>query len=266
MKKENKWRVLLTGANDGPTNMAIDEALFLLTKELKGFSGSLRFYFWKTPTISLGYFQKASEILDLDKCKGLGIDVVRRITGGGAIYHYGEITYSITSALPNPVIPEDINLSYKVLEQFLIEGIKKTGIDSKYRGHVLPVSAENFYCFVNPAKYDIVAKNKKLVGSAQRRNKKSFLQHGSILINTDDIDKMFSVFNGDFDKQAAIKEFKNNVITINDLLGREADINKTIYSFLESFKKEFNVEMLEGDLTESELKLAEKLRSKYLNV
>jgi len=260
--RRSEWRFILTGKLDGPTNMAIDEFLFLESAKRK-YNGNLRFYFWNKPTISLGYFQNLNEIIDLDKCKKLGIDIVRRITGGGAIYHNDEITYSITTFLPNPTISTDIDMSYKILESFLIEGISELGISVKYRD-ICFNQYDNFYCFANPSKYDIVFNGKKLVGSAQRRSKKSFLQHGSILISINDVDKMFSVFKDFYNKEDLIKEFKEKVTSLEELLKGKININQIIDIFVKKFKEQFDVDLNQYDFTDSEKEMIQKLREKYV--
>jgi len=137
MKKNAKWRLIISGALSGPENMAIDEALFSLS-EKSGYAGTLRIYFWEPACISLGYFQEKENILNIALCKARGIDITRRITGGGAIYHHGEITYSITTTLPNPLVPLNVDESYRHLEDFIINGIWKCGAEVNYRGTSRP--------------------------------------------------------------------------------------------------------------------------------
>ncbi|MFH1824281.1 MAG: lipoate--protein ligase family protein [Candidatus Firestonebacteria bacterium] len=262
--KRSKWRLFLTKNLAGFTNMAIDEVLLLESgKRKSNYEGNLRFYTWKNPTISLGYFQKAEDVIDVKRCKNLGISLVRRITGGGAIYHNAEITYSITTFLPNPVVSSNIELSYKVLESFLIKGISELGVNVNFRNEVEKDNS-SFYCFANPSKYDIVFNDKKLIGSAQRRSKKCFLQHGSILLNLNDTDKMFSVFKDNKDK--AISEFKESTTTLEDLLKKKININEVIDVFIKKFEEEFNVDLVLNEFTNSEKKLIKELEKKYINV
>lgn len=181
-----KWQFLNTGSRRGKFNMEYDE--FLATKMLEGKDiSTLRVYGWNPPAISLGYNQKIEEI-DLEKCLAEGIDVVRRPTGGRAILHWNELTYSVVMFSKNLSTME----VYEKVSRALVEGIRLLGVDVE-----LEKSQPNFQnlykdkssvsCFSSSAKFEIQYKKKKLVGSAQRRysnknNVEVVLQHGSILL------------------------------------------------------------------------------------
>jgi lipoyl(octanoyl) transferase len=176
------WRLLVDAPAGGAWNMAVDEML------LDGVAGgatlpTLRFYQWSPPCLSLGYFQPF-EVVDVEGCRAQGVDVVRRPTGGRAILHDREVTYSI--ALPASLLGPDgaVLPSYHRLSLALQNGLRRLGVpatlapESAARG-----SAEHGpACFDRPSAHEILLRGRKLVGSAQMRRAGAILQHGSILI------------------------------------------------------------------------------------
>ncbi len=176
-----RWRVLLSDPLDGASNMALDEVL-MLRAERTG-EAVLRVYGWSRPTLSLGRNQVARDKYDIEQARARGVDFVRRPTGGRAVLHHREVTYSVTapvSALGT------LRESYVAINRLLIHGLRLLGVDAHEadpRGvtpkpGVLP-------CFVVPAKGEIVADGRKLVGSAQVREGGALLQHGSVLVDDD---------------------------------------------------------------------------------
>jgi lipoate-protein ligase A len=184
------WRYIDSGANIGAYNMAIDEELLARAQAGEAMP-ALRLYTWRPPAVSLGRFQKIETAVNAEVCKERGIDIVRRITGGRAVLHHRELTYSIIARTDNPLFPPDVRGTYKVIAAGLLAGLKNLGI------HAEMVSRSNRHaalvkkdikapsCFSSPSWYEIIVNGKKIVGSAQRRVTGAFLQHGSILINYD---------------------------------------------------------------------------------
>lgn len=175
------WRMLITNPLDGATNMALDEAL-MLRAERTG-EAVLRIYGWSRPTLSLGRNQVARGKYDIEGACERGVDIVRRPTGGRAVLHHREITYSVTA----PVSAfGTLRESYAAINRLLIHGLRLLGVDAMEadpRGvtpkpGILP-------CFVLPSKGEIVAEGRKLVGSAQVREGGALLQHGSVLVDDD---------------------------------------------------------------------------------
>lgn len=163
--------------------MAVDEAL-LLSFDPQASLPVLRLYGWAPPALSLGRFQKADEILDHVRCRSAGVPVVRRITGGGVIYHSDEITYSIVCAPHQIPAVNSIKDSFRVLTGFLLQFYRKLGlraayaIDSKVGGERLGVRTP--FCFAGKETFDILLDGRKIGGNAQRRMKQVVFQHGSI--------------------------------------------------------------------------------------
>ena len=167
----------------GSLNMAIDEHLLnSLTGEPRTF---LRFYQWQRPTASLGYSQRAENALDLEFCRANGIDIVRRMTGGKMVLHHREITYSIASS-DQELFTATLGGSYKLISQALMKGLEKMGLRPSPADKAPSFYARgNLPCFSHPAQDEIEVAGKKIIGSAQKRTGKKFLQHGSIPLRDD---------------------------------------------------------------------------------
>lgn len=181
------WRLIVTPDHSGPENMAIDEAL------LRSFDPQisrpvLRLYGWNPPALSLGRFQKAAEVLDLERCRAGGVAVVRRVTGGGVIYHSEELTYSIVCAPEQIPSAASIKESFRVLTGFLLAFYQKLGLEAAYvqdmPRHGKRLGERTPFCFAGRESFDILVNGRKIGGNAQRRLKGIIFQHGSIpLVN-----------------------------------------------------------------------------------
>lgn len=177
------WRFIDTGFLDGAANMAQDEALLTSFNPATSLP-VFRLYGWNPPAFSIGKFQDAGQALDLDRCKKAGIQVVRRVTAGGIIYHAEEVTYSIVCAPQH--IPEvrTVKESFKKLCGFLLLSYRKLGldpafaVDSHFPG--VKLGERTALCFAGKEEYDIVIGGRKIGGNAQRRKKDIVFQHGSI--------------------------------------------------------------------------------------
>jgi lipoyl(octanoyl) transferase len=234
------WKYLDTGPHTGSHNMSVDEEL--LTRAQAGDAVPLlRFYTWDPPAVSLGRFQKLEEAVDAAACKHRGFDVVRRITGGRAVLHNAELTYSVVSRIDNPLFPQDVLGTYKVIATGLLAGLAALGIDAEMvsRGgsHAALVnkSAKDPSCFSSPSWYEIVVHGKKIVGSAQRRISGAFLQHGSILIDYDPALEAEVIRGGG----AA-----GRVTSVRQELGREVSAGDVKSAILSGFSRELGVEFI----------------------
>lgn len=177
------WRLIDTGPCAGADNMAIDEALFRCFDP--AFSPPvLRLYGWQPPALSLGRFQKARDDLDLDRCRTDKLLVLRRITGGGAIYHADELTYSLVCS-PQQIPPaSSVKDSFRVLTSFLLGFYRILGLRTGYAVDQAPTGVRlgerTPLCFAGKESYDIVVNGRKIGGNAQRRSRNIIFQHGSI--------------------------------------------------------------------------------------
>jgi lipoyl(octanoyl) transferase len=170
-------------------------------------------YTWDRPTLSFGRNQRASGQYDRDAIRERKVDVVRRPTGGRAILHHREITYSVTA----PVAQDgSLRESYDRINRILVEGLRRVGVTAEIASEGKSIAPDSIPCFELPSQGEIVAGGRKLVGSAQWREENAFLQHGSILVD-DDQSSLASLAADPFSEAAVIPPAP---ATLRSLLGR----------------------------------------------
>lgn len=243
--------------------MAIDESLLLNSKD--DFRPSLRFYKWKKPTLSLGYFQKATEV-NFSACASNDVETIRRPTGGRAVLHKNELTYSIT--MPVDYFPVSLIESYKILSLALCKGLRELGIDAAFTKNEHKTIAGTAACFDAPSSYELTIEGKKIIGSAQTRKGNFLLQHGSIpIFNYNDL--LVELLELTDSKKIALKRLlKRNAGALLDFTDKYKDLNETNYltiaqeaqkAFIKGFEKELGIELVESVLTQEEKEIAQKL-------
>lgn len=216
----------------GLLNMRRD-VLFFDRFEKQEIKSKLCIYSWEKPCISLGYSQKPGEELDLALCETLGFDVVVRPTGGGIVFHNtDEVSYSIVTAIDNPILPKGLIPSYKKISEAVVYALKKLGIDASISSKLVECQQSIGLCFSYPAEYEIVYDGKKIVGSAQKRGKKTLLQQGSIFMTPID-EAIFSVLKKSYDK--------HNAISVKEALGRSVYFTEMKDSLACGFKNVLGV-------------------------
>jgi lipoate---protein ligase len=233
----DKIRTVETGFNSAALNMAIDEALIESVSE----APILRIYGWRPAAVSIGYFQSMNEEVDVPKCREIGVDIVRRLTGGGAVLHENELTYSFLSRR----YPQNIVESYKWICDAIVISINRLGFDASF----VPLN-------------DIVIAGKKVSGNAQTRRKGVLLQHGTILLDVN-VNKMFSVLKVPSEKlrDKIIKDVKERVTS---LAGTTYDDMAT--SLKTSFAVKFEAKLIADTLSTEEISRARWLaEQKYSN-
>lgn len=260
-----KWRLINSGVAAAATNMAIDEAMLLAHSAGNGLP-TLRFYGWKSPAVSIGYFQKAESQIDLSECQRRGFAVVRRLTGGRAVLHDAELTYSIVVKEDYPSMPKTITASYRYLSSGVLVGLQQLGIAvqmtvprSVYGQKVKQTSSAA--CFDAPSHYEITYEGRKLVGSAQVRKQGVILQHGSILIkfSPETVAAVLQL------SSAALREhtaamLARRAISLEEILGRNVDFCELYAALTPAFSAALGVTLESGELTlqekETSLRLA----------
>ncbi len=255
------WRLITYGEFDPAFNMAADEAI--LEAHLAGeVPPTLRLYGWKPAAISIGYSQKISEA-EIRSITDHGLDVVRRTTGGRAVLHFGDLTYSFvgSSASADSKSPEQHFLStsvaaaYKEICQGLILAFEQFGITLELGSSKSDYRA-NYDCFRATTNADLQYAGKKIIGSAQLRRKNAVLQHGSILLDQVQ-NKMNEVYGGTSevteDRHANLFEILNKTVSMSEL---EAAMQT-------GFSKAFAVEFDRSPLTQLEHNRIEDLIPKY---
>lgn len=239
-KEKIRLRLLDTKNSSAAMNMAIDEAVML--------SGTptLRFYGWEPPAVSIGYFQGIEQEVDLAACKRLGVDVVRRLTGGGAVFHDKELTYSIIIPEKDNIVSRNILESYGQICGFVVEGLRKLGLPAEFK----PIN-------------DIVVNGKKVSGNAQTRRGGMILQHGTVLLEAD-VKKMFSILKVPDEKirDKMIAAVEERVTSVEREAKKKIGFKETKAAMIKAFKEGFD--LAEGELSKEELgKAAELSKSKY---
>jgi lipoate-protein ligase A len=225
----SKWRVINLETRDAFENMAIDEAVsdMVATQDSPP---TIRFYRWKPSAVSIGYFQSLRDEVAVDKCEEANVDFVRRRTGGGAVYHdyEGELTYSVIAS--DSIFPKGIIESYHVICGWIMDGLRRVGVESEFKPINDIVMAEEA---VGP-NGDFVG-GKKISGNAQTRRNGVLLQHGTILYKVD-VRKMFSLLKVGQEKIAdkMIAAVEDRVTSVNKLKP-ELDYEDLYQAMLEAF-------------------------------
>ena len=185
---ETTGRLLNMGSNPAAMNMAIDEAILLSQKEQP--SPTLRFYDWKTPAFSFGYFQDIASEVDVEACRADGIELVKRMTGGGTVVHGWELTYTLV--LPRNAGEIGVSEAYQHIGASLVKAFQKLGVpaqcyatcpDSLGAVRNRTYRAEANICLTNPAEHDVMSDDKKLAGVSVRRNRNGIIFQGYISLD-----------------------------------------------------------------------------------
>ena len=244
------WQFQNTGCRTGAFNMMYDERL---AQSLVPSNGPfvLRVYGWNPPALSLGWHQDIEEI-DLKRCAEAGVDVVRRPTGGRAILHSQEVTYSVVMRATQT----SVLAIYQYISNALVYGLRKLGVDAaleKSQPHFpsLYRSSSGMACFASAARYEIHVGGRKLVGSAQRRfarpnGEQVVLQHGSILLGDDHL-RIVEFLKGmeDAQRRKLRSELEEKTIDLSTALGRPVGFDEVVAALREGFEAVWQVHFLE---------------------
>ncbi len=260
------WRLLDTGSGDGYTNMAVDEAL-LEVYAAGGISPTLRFYTWSPPAVSLGYGQAIEADIDLATCQALGIDVVRRPTGGRAVLHDHEVTYSVVIREDDRRAAAGVLASYLMVSRALIRGLSYLGISAE----LLPLQgagsrsrqAASPICFATPSSYEVAVAGRKIIGSAQRRAHGVIMQHGSIPMSLH-LDKLSAVLGSSNSARRSVHEavdYHTRMTSLQEASGRSYDYAAVVAALSHGFADTWEVEIILGELTAEEKRLSAYLRA-----
>ncbi len=260
-----QWRLLITPALPGALNMAIDAAIadFVAAGNAPP---TLRFYDWQPYCLSLGHHQNFAEV-DKTVCKSKRIDVVRRPTGGRAVYHAEEFTYAVIVPKTSRLFRNTVLANYLLIADWLIAGLAHLGIRAAYatganlRAHQPIVG--NSTCFARASDYEILVDGRKLVGSAQRRWSTTALQHGSILVGDEHLQivellcltpaerlKMLSLL------QRRTTFLRQHLVQLPTLMEFAGELGKL-------WQQKFGVEVVAGELSDAEQVAAEQCCDRY---
>lgn len=234
---------------DAFTNMAVDEAILRARIE-EMVPNTIRFYRWRPSAVSIGRFQDILQQVYLENCTKYGVDVVRRISGGGAVYHdySGEITYSAVVS-EKDFGSQDMVAAYHLICYGLVEAAKTLDVNADFN------LGDPKHC------PNITIKGRKISGSAQSRKKGVLLQHGSFLLDLD-LKKMFTFLRVPWAKTLTdvLAVAKNRLTSIMQELGSTVSTDEAFQALITGFQRALNIQLAEGVLTSYEQSLAEKLR------
>lgn len=258
------WRFIDEGSCDGAYNMATDQAMLQACSEGK-VPPTLRLYGWKRPTLSIGYSQNKFKQIDWDRCRNMNIPIVRRPTGGRAILHDRELTYSVIASTHHPRFQGGLRETFQTISDALLVCLGDLGIPENHRAAInkrrrKPREIRTPACFASFNHFEIAVRNKKLVGSAQRRIKNAFLQHGSVLIDLDrELFNSLLLFDSEKARRANLELLTQATTTLNEVCGREIQFEAAKQAFRDGFSRSFGDDLVIGELTAFELEWRQRL-------
>jgi lipoate-protein ligase A len=258
------WRLLITPPAHGAWNMAVDESI--LEHIGRGASiPTLRLYAWTPACLSLGHAQPIADV-DMQRLRQHGWEIVRRATGGRAILHTDELTYSVIAPADEPRVEGSVLESYNRLAQALVRAVQSLNLPVEIKETISQASsATNPVCFEVPSTYEITVNGKKLIGSAQARKRDGVLQHGSLPL-TGDLTRICQglVFENETARDHASLRLLERATTVESALGRAVSWEEAAQAFIQAFEAQLGLSLKNGELSESELKRADELvRQKY---
>ncbi len=262
-----QWRVVRTAPANGAWNMAVDEAI--LETVGKGFVlPTLRLYEWHPPCLSLGYAQSIADV-DLHRLKSFGWEIVRRPTGGRAILHTDELTYSVIGPESDPRLSGNVLECYQRLSKALLRALQIPSIQAHIRERPSNQDSRDPsppICFEVPSHFEITVQGKKLIGSAQARRKEGVLQHGSLPLHGD-LSRITQalVFPNEALRHQAASRLLERATTVEAILGDRVSFEEVAQAFTCAFAQTLNLDLIPMDLTPQELERAHKLIDEKYN-
>lgn len=255
-----QYRVLYDNPTQGRRNMAIDEAIMEAVAEGNS-PPTLRFYAWDPPCLSLGYNQRWRNSVDMVRVQANGWEVVRRPTGGRAILHTDELTYSIAVPEAHALAKGSVVDSYRRISQGLMAALQRLGMYAKADLHAGGAKSTAPVCFEVPSDYEITTPDgRKLVGSAQVRRKGAILQHGTLPL-WGDVARICDalVYEDDSARETAKIQVRDRAATLTDALGVAVSWEAAADAVVAGFNEVFGGEFVRGALSDAELGRADAL-------
>jgi lipoate-protein ligase A len=243
------WRLVVDGLADGATNMAIDQAI--VEAVVAGDSPpTLRFYGWSPPCLSLGRNQPLADV-DLAACRALGIDVVRRPSGGRAILHTDELTYAVMMLQDDPRSEGGVLASYRRLSRGLLAGLGRLGVEA-IQASGQKKGEPTAICFESPSDYEITVGGRKLVGSAQWRARGGVLQHGSLPLYGD-LGRIVACLALEPEERAWQRScLQSQALTLEEARGRPVTFGETAQALAQGFAQALDLSLVDGELSAQE--------------
>lgn len=250
----NTWRLIVEGARAGAANMARDEALFLSAPEAG--LPTLRLYAFDPPAVTIGRFQRPETFLDQGECESAGVQVVRRPTGGLAILHQSDLTYSFTAPLEG-TRDAARDRYFSMVAQGLLAGLRVLGIAAQAAAHGV-VDRGPGWCFAGEFGVDLSWRSRKICGSAQRIGAEAVLQHGSVFLA--DNSALLERISATGDSRKPVSRF----VALNEAAGRELTFEEVARAVTEGFRSSLGVGLEAVEVPETVTGAADELlRRKY---
>ena len=272
------WRLLPFASFSAPKNMAIDEAVFR-TVQRRGGPPTLRLYGWFSPAVSIGYFQNAAAEIDLAACRKRGVTLVRRPTGGRAVYHDDDLTYAVAAPESDPLFPPTIAGTYLAISRCLVRGLEMIGLEASLAsgsgeeprpvrvgeerqripatGGTRSLPAPS--CFAVPSLHELLVGGRKICGSAQLRSRGAFLQQGSLLMTFDPEKTATLIKSGDDSPLVGSELLRRRVTSVYEHLPRSVTRDDVCRALLAAFQEMWTVSLTPGVLTAEEEEWADRL-------
>jgi lipoate-protein ligase A len=253
------WRLLITPAARGAWNMAVDEAILEHVGRSEALP-TLRLYAWEPACLSLGHAQPYADV-DIACLRERGWEIVRRPTGGRAILHTDELTYSVIAASDEPAVAGTLLESYNRLAAGLLHAVRALGIPADMKtGPRAAADTSNPVCFEAPSAYEITVGGRKLIGSAQARRREGVLQHGSLPL-VGDLTRITEalVFGPDGRRQEAAARLLARATTVESVLGHPVDWNEAAGAVRSGFESQLDLHFTAQPLSEAESRRADEL-------
>lgn len=261
----NQWRLIIHEPGDAAFNMAADEAI-LAACGRDAVPPTLRLYGWDPVAVSAGYFQDVKKDIDLDYCASRGWPVVRRLTGGRAVLHSDELTYSVAAPVSSPLFPRDVAGTYRVIAGGLLAGLHRLGIPAEIiaardKVKVTDAVKGSAACFSSISWYELAVGGKKVAGSAQRRWAAAFLQHGSLLTRQQPQEQLDALKKRD---AATLNALTSGMTSLYEAAGREILREELIQAISDGFEEALGITLSPGALTpEEEQETARLMTARY---
>lgn len=259
------WRLIHTPPAAGAWNMAVDESILehIHREESKP---TLRLYAWDPPCLSLGHAQPFKDV-DVERLRARGWDVVRRMTGGRAILHADELTYSVSGPAEDPTLAGGVLESYNRISKALLYAARMLSLPVEVKEYTDAPAGQNVnpVCFEAPSTYEITVNGKKLIGSAQARRKEGVLQHGSLPL-AGDLGRICDalVFENESARQNTRDRLLARATTVESVLGVGISWERAAQSLVGGFEAELGIRFEVGELSKSEIQRAgELVKEKY---
>lgn len=260
----NIWRYLPYTEHSGAENMAIDEAIMLEIAKGTQTTPTLRFYGWNPPTLSIGYSQSFAKEVSEQACQTAGIDIIRRPTGGRAVLHQYELTYSIIAPEVDEHVSGTVVQSYLKISRALLQGFQALGIPVEMTAYGNKPTLGSAACFDAPSWYELVVDGRKLVGSAQMRKRGIILQHGSIILHFD-IELLFRLlkFPNEAVRQRFQTAFRAKACALDEVCARPISREELEQEICRGLIERMSICLKEAPLTSAETDQLEVLTAKY---